>query len=104
MRTFASVKGALRQDCTTATIVVAVLIVSTRKAFAAGYALAKAVFEFERARWGVKGRAPRVDEVDKPLDSTSCAGRIVERGKRSDALNRSKCFGLGSSLTISGIA
>jgi len=38
--------------------------VSTWKAFAAGYALAKAVFEFGRARWGVKGRASRVDEVD----------------------------------------
>jgi hypothetical protein len=33
-------------------------------AFAAGSAFAKAVFEFGRARWGVKGHASRVDEVD----------------------------------------
>jgi hypothetical protein len=40
------------------------LIVSTWKAFAAGCALAKALLEFQRARWGVKRRASRVDEVD----------------------------------------
>ena len=37
---------------------------STWKAFATGYALAKALFEFGRARWGVKGRASRVGEAD----------------------------------------
>jgi hypothetical protein len=39
-------------------------VVSTWKAFAASYASAKAVFEFERASWGVKGRASRVGEAD----------------------------------------
>jgi len=33
-------------------------------AFVAGFASAKAVIEFERARWGVKGRASRVGEAD----------------------------------------
>ena len=44
--------------------VVFVFIVSTGNAFAAGYAYAKAVFEFERASWGVKRRASRVGEAD----------------------------------------
>jgi len=64
-------------------------------AFAAGYAYAKALFEFGRARWGVKGHASRVDEVDEPLDTPACAIRIVGwlQGKRSAALNRSESFG-----------
>ena len=33
-------------------------------AFAAGYAYAKAVFEFQRASWGVKRRASRVGKAD----------------------------------------
>ncbi len=33
-------------------------------AFATGYAFAKAVLEFERARYGVKARASRVGEAD----------------------------------------
>ena len=37
---------------------------SLRNAFAAGPAFAKALFEFERAKLGVKRRASRVDEVD----------------------------------------
>ena len=43
---------------------VLVLAFSTEKAFAAGYACAKAVFEFERTNLGGKRRASRVDEVD----------------------------------------
>lgn len=39
-------------------------IFSLWTAFAAGYALAKAVLEFERARWGVKRRASRIGEAD----------------------------------------
>ncbi|MCZ8209908.1 MAG: hypothetical protein O9270_17140 [Aquidulcibacter sp.] len=37
---------------------------STRTAFAPGYAFAKAVLEFERAKSGVKRRASRVGEAD----------------------------------------
>ena len=68
------------------------LIISTWTAFATGYAYAKAVFDYERANLGVKRRASRVDEVDKPLDTPVCAKTIIRRlqGKRSAALNRSK--------------
>jgi hypothetical protein len=72
------------------------LIISTGNAFAAGYAYAKAVFEFERASWGVKRRAFGASAKPiSPLDSPACAKRIVGwlQGKRSDALNRSESFG-----------
>ena len=56
--------GAVRTECTTSSGAVLELAFSTQTAFAAGSALAKAVFEFERARWGVKGRASRVGVAD----------------------------------------
>ncbi len=42
-----------------------------------------------------RGAIGFADARNAPLDTPSCAERIVERlqGKRSDALNRSKCFG-----------
>jgi hypothetical protein len=65
-------------------------------AFAIGYACAKASFEFERARWGVKGRADGASAKPiAPLDTPACAETMVGwlQGKRSDALNRSELFG-----------
>ena len=59
---------------------------STWTAFATGCAYAKAIFEFGRARWGVKGRADGASAKPiSPLDPASCAKTIFGRlqGKHS---------------------
>jgi len=53
------------------------------KAFAAGSASAKAVFEFQRASWGVKGRSEASSAKPiSPLDTPACTTRIDVRLKR----------------------